>query len=441
MRFSIPPFLAIKVITAIIFIALSFNLFVMTPVQNFPDTGSYIRTAQLHLLSLDFWTAERPPIIPLLFKVAGNDFNRIAQFQQIFSLIAWLVLAASVISVVKLRWLRVIAFAVVLGFSLADDLHFWNSMILSESFSISLFVITIAVWLQVINRLPQIMRLTVIKQLAVAGLVLGITGFWAITRDTNMYFMLGVAGFLLIGVLLNWKTLKLFLITLMAGCLLLFGLQNFSADEGQRWILPFYNVLGQRILKQEAATSYFIAQGMPDHNQIRAGAGQFGDYFLYQQGRGLRALREWTPTKGKSTYMRYLLAHPIESLRAPLEQIHAIYQIDRNLRHYSPLSEIPAWQSFISDVFYPRRLWFEIFCLLGGVIVLAALVTKKLKRTHLVPIVLLLLAYPVSFLVWHGDAMELERHSLNIALQWRLAIWLFVIFTVDSLPSRQSRMI
>ena len=69
---------------------------------------------------------------------------------------------------------------------------------------------------------------------------------------------------------------------------------------------------------------------MPDHNQIRAGAGQFGAYFLYQQGRGLRALREWTPTKGKSTYMRYLLAHPIESLRAPLEQIHAMYQSDRN---------------------------------------------------------------------------------------------------------------
>jgi hypothetical protein len=44
-----------------------------------------------------------------------------------------------------------------------------------------------------------------------------------------------------------------------------------------------------------------------------------------------------------------------------------------------------------------------------------------------------LLVYPHAIIVWHGDSMEVQRHSLLNAVQLRLGIWLLILGTVDLL--------
>ncbi|MCS6836548.1 MAG: hypothetical protein NZ750_11075 [Anaerolineae bacterium] len=39
---------------------------------------------------------------------------------------------------------------------------------------------------------------------------------------------------------------------------------------------------------------------------------------------------------------------------------------------------------------------------------------------------LLLLAYPFGFIIYHADAMEINRHAFLLAVGWRLAFWLMI---------------
>jgi len=58
------------------------------------------------------------------------------------------------------------------------------------------------------------------------------------------------------------------------------------------------------------------------------------------------------------------------------------------------------------------------------------------SRVHLhalVPAFLVASIYPLMFVVWHGDAVEVERHAFQIAYQIRLAVWMAVAFGLDFL--------
>jgi membrane protein implicated in regulation of membrane protease activity len=58
-------------------------------------------------------------------------------------------------------------------------------------------------------------------------------------------------------------------------------------------------------------------------------------------------------------------------------------------------------------------------------------------RIHgLIPLLLILAAYPVMFVVWNWDAVEVERHATQIGIQVRLALWMGSVFVVDFLWAR-----
>jgi hypothetical protein len=81
--------------------------------------------------------------------------------------------------------------------------------------------------------------------------------------------------------------------------------------------------------------------------------------------------------------------------------------------------------------------------LLGALIATLAgiLPLALLRRTHpgwLAPLALLLLLYPMMFLVWHGDAMEVGRHSVLNGVQFRLALWMLALFVIDGWITWQS---
>ncbi len=44
---------------------------------------------------------------------------------------------------------------------------------------------------------------------------------------------------------------------------------------------------------------------------------------------------------------------------------------------------------------------------------------------------ILITIYPMLVLNWHGDPFEIARHAEQIAIQFRLAFWLAVLFIAD----------
>lgn len=44
----------------------------------------------------------------------------------------------------------------------------------------------------------------------------------------------------------------------------------------------------------------------------------------------------------------------------------------------------------------------------------------------------MVLTFPVAFLVFHGDAMEIQRHAIQIGVQIRLGLWMASFVIADA---------
>jgi hypothetical protein len=65
---------------------------------------------------------------------------------------------------------------------------------------------------------------------------------------------------------------------------------------------------------------------------------------------------------------------------------------------------------------------------------LLALIVAALRSGRavwLVPMLMALLVYPSMFLAWHGDAIEVGRHSYLVGVLLRLAFWMLGCFIAD----------
>ena len=62
-----------------------------------------------------------------------------------------------------------------------------------------------------------------------------------------------------------------------------------------------------------------------------------------------------------------------------------------------------------------------------------SLFARAVEPLWLVLSALLLNLYPLMFMVWHGDPMEIPRHAVQIGIQFRLAGWIAVLLFLDHL--------
>ncbi|MBF6612631.1 MAG: hypothetical protein IVW55_05825 [Chloroflexi bacterium] len=95
---------------------------------------------------------------------------------------------------------------------------------------------------------------------------------------------------------------------------------------------------------------------------------------------------------------------------------------------------IDPWGGYLSQITYPDD---PRFLLVWLIVALSAVCLAILKRlwsvVWVIPVGLLLLAYPIAVIIWNGDAMEIGRHSLQVGIQLRLGLWLLLIFAADAL--------
>jgi hypothetical protein len=49
----------------------------------------------------------------------------------------------------------------------------------------------------------------------------------------------------------------------------------------------------------------------------------------------------------------------------------------------------------------------------------------------------LLLSIPHLYLVWHGDALDVDRHAVLANLQFHLGVWLLIILFVDRVTTNR----
>ncbi len=386
-------------------------------VKSTADTTAYVRISKEPILAEKFLAGSRPPVFPLVLKLLGRDEERVAWAQGVLSVISWSVLAAAAASSLQASVLRLAAFGWMLLLSLFRYIIGWDSVLLTESVSLSFMALFLAGWLWLARgwRWHKVLFLLLVSAL------------WCFSRDTNAWVVLMIALLLLVLVLLRRLDRKYLLVS--GAFAILFFLSNLSADIGGRWVFPFQNVLGQRILPDPEAVAFFEDCGMPVTPALLDLSGEFasGQERAFYEDPALAGYRSWLHDSGKACYVRWLLAHPLESIRSPFAEFNTLINLENVQpflfsRRFSPL--LPAR---LEAVLYPRRYLLPLYALLL-VLAMVALFARAWARNPAWGLVIgmIVLVFPHYFITWHGDIMGIYRHVLAVSIQFYLCLWLLV---------------
>ena len=416
-------FLFIVLFLIYAYVRVSFNLSAIEKPRKTADTTSYLRVSKRPLLDVEFWGSGRPFVFPLLLKITKQDLTTTAEFQLGFSILAWGLLALAINASLRTPWLKPIAFGLILILSLVRHLASWDFAMLTESLSVSWLVLFVAtgIWLLHGWRTDKVITLIVIGT------------FLAFTRDTNAYLLLMLAGLILFAVILLWLKPRALLIA--ASFVLIFVLNNASADLGQRWIFPLNNLIGRRILPNPSAVAFFESCGMPVTPDLMKLEGEYanGEDRAFYTDPALDSFRTWLVADGKNCYMRWLLSDPLHSIGESLSEFEGLIAFDKMdlffSRRYEPL--LP-WR--LERLLYPTHFTLWLFAALT----VTALIVIWKRAWHRNPLwaVYLMLCLPIFphlFITWHGDAMAPERHALSVGLQLALSFWILVFLIADQI--------
>lgn len=398
-------------------------------VKSTADTTSYVRISKENILRAEFLAGSRPFMFPLVLKLFGNNDEVVVWAQGIFSIMSWGILASSVAYSLNIALLRLVAFGLILLLSLYRYVIAWDSVLLTESISLSLMALFLAGWLW----LAKGWRWYKAIPLCVVALL------WTFSRDTNAWVVLAAALFLLL--LISFRQIDKKYLVLSAAFLLMFLLSNLSADVGDRWIFPFQNILGRRLLSEPRAVDFFAECGMPispSLMQLAGGYANTSDRAFYEDP-ALEEYRLWLYQHGKACYVRWLLSNPLESIKGPVAEFNALISMQNIQPFLFSRAFSPILPARLEALLFPRQGLQFIF-VLEWVIMLVAVLTKSWTQNKAwwIVIGLNLLILPHYFITWHGDVMGIYRHVVAVSIQFYLGIWLLMLFMVDSVLSAKT---
>jgi len=424
------------------------------------DTPGYIESAQQPLLSWQFFTSQRPPTVPFLYKIfqpqSGYElkavsspaaigkrvplsiqpgFTSVVFSQMLLSILGWCLLVWVVFKNLKSRPIRLAAALLILFFAFSPQLADWDMVLSSESLTFSLFAFVLALTIELTHRLTRQGAAISPFTWVLFGLWFLSFIFWVFTRDANAY-MIPVTLILLVVwlyfVLRNKNKRGLIgtgLVIIFMAALLFF--QQTTMNQSTRWEKPFIANLIGNVLHYESRLEYFVKQGMPyseDLGKAIRGGVRKDDYTNFPE------FMTWMKSKGVSTYTRFLMNNPFWAAWVIFRDKDGFFVTNLQPYFSADSNTRPAWFETVGNMFHPlSSVIILIDLLLTGVILLVALhrPEKDIVAWALIFGWLFLGEILLLFVSYHGDFYSQNRHVLAALVPMRLSMWLLIITISD----------
>jgi hypothetical protein len=392
------------------------------------DSLQYQSLGNQPLLSHRIWAGERPPVTPLLWKVAGNDTTFVF-LQTLASVAAWSTLAVVAARRIRPWWGRLVAGAAVLGFASTRPITQWDRSVLSESLSLTLLALVFAV------AILWAVRPNLPRSVGVIAVALAFAG----TRDTQIWVIALVA--VAFGAYAAWRGLKVDATTarpalvVAAGLVVVVALTGASSISSHRDVKNVQNALAVRVFPYPSRIAWFADHGMPQAAELTklaedasAEPGHAPVVGVNLGDPAFGPLARWLRTEGARTYVAWLLFHPGTLLKEPLVRPERTYNnADGHLSYYAASDRTDA--PVLTTILYPSWVW---VLLAAFVAVAGGIVLGLGRRRDWVVIALLGALGLVHMLIaWHGDGMEATRHASVGNVQVRLGVLLLLVLLLD----------
>jgi len=209
-----------------------------------------------------------------------------------------------------------------------------------------------------------------------------------------------------------------------------------------RWHMPIVNNMFQRILPFEDRVKYFEAHGLPVTTELMSMKNKWAnaDNWRWYIDPRLAAQREWNYRYGRQTYMKYLITHPKYVVASAFDYRDLLLYLDgeHNIWHKNAKSiNIRILSVFFLNDDVDLKMFLAL--LLSSLILLFIIYYKQGKDDgeHITMILLtcyiILITIPLGILIFHGDLMDLARHSFTNIVQLNLGVVLLYLFIADLL--------
>jgi len=392
------------------------------------DSLEYQALSRQPLLSHRIWAGARPPVTPLLWKLAGSD-TAFVVVQTLVSVAAWSTLAVVAARQVRPWWGRLGAGAAVLGFAATRPVTQWDRSVLSESLSLALLALLFAVAILWAAR-PTLTR----------GLGVVVVGLlFAATRDTQIWVIALVA--VAFGAYAAWRGLRVDAISarpalvVAGGLVAVVVLTGAGSIASHRDVTNVENALAVRVFPYPSRIAWFGDHGMPQAARLtklaRAKAAEPGHapvVTIDPADPAFGPLVRWMRSDATRTYVQWLLFHPATVLTEPLARPERSFNnADGHLSFYAASDRTDA--PVLTTILYPSWPW----VLVAAFVAVAGGVYLGLDRRPDWAVIALLGALGLVHMViaWHGDGMEATRHASVGNVQVRLGVLLMLVLLID----------
>lgn len=402
----------------------AYTIFQSSYIQYSPDSFLY-KALSGQPLTLNFLIrGDRSPTLPILLKLFKSETAFVC-FQLAFFYLSWLSLFFMLGKVVRSYPVYLLLISVLAGLSIAQTFFSWHKLILTESISLSGAVLLLAL----------LCRFMITQRISTLSVSLTLVAWviWQFTRDSNAFFSLLVAlGFLVICSLSRisdnenpkWKKGQVMAIVM---CLFA-AFQLFSINSSDRWKFPLIDVIGLRVLPNEAMTKEFVAMGMPMNDRVLCFKGKNA----VDCKKDWAAFGDWLDSgEARDDYQHWLLSHFDTALITLFEHWEPIWTSESILYGHSLESPLSLYATRIA---LPRGQDFLNFMGISFyAFALAVCVMLHHGFRHWTSVLLMFYAVniPIAFIAFHGDALDVDRHTINVQLNTYLTSWILILWSLS----------
>jgi hypothetical protein len=210
------------------------------------------------------------------------------------------------------------------------------------------------------------------------------------------------------------------------GLLVVAGGSRKNAQLSGRHQTSLTQVVFQRVLTNPRRLAYFRNRlGMPTSEVLlsRKRTWLSSNHYFAKKAPALAPFREWVAKDGYYGYQRYLLTHFGSTFREAMRRFPI--EAGNTRKRYTRRGENPLSRGF--DFMIMRSVawlpWLSV-AFAVGVGILAVSLGRKRGLHWLGALTLCAVGTAITqgYVGYHGDAMEVSRHSLNVALFLQLAV-------------------
>ncbi len=389
------------------------------------DAAGYLRHSKIPFFSIDYWLGMRPVGYPTFIKLMHHNPNQVAAIQSLLYMTSWSFFSLYIYTRSRNKLFGFFSGLTILFIAVQPDIALWSHHILTESLTF-----TFIPWASIL-----LYEFLISERKQYFYILLFLLVYFSTIRDVNTFY---IATFIIIFAILYFYNYINKVNFILSSTLLVFALffSNYTTNHAgntimeKRWIFPYFNLVGHRFLTNSELLQYMQKEGMPVNEALlrkknvwasRKAKDDMG--FGWYDDPELKNFREWVAQSGKTKYTKFLLTHPAYTFGQIYAHKDEIFHYLNKPHHFLKGYKIDntfTYSKIRNETFYKY-----LFILISVIIVLSFILKKTIINKYTIPMLTLLL--PIGLLTvvtFHGDAMEVHRHTLIIPILLKVTMFM-----------------